>query len=107
MTNFDSATEIICSTCGTVWQRSDATVRRYFKSASIPLNGSPALIVAAAEDMTFCPACNVGVLERASIALESGQFALDARTDPDGLDGERAGSGGADVVYDSHNQTRK
>lgn len=106
MTDFDSVEHIICSSCGTKWLRTDTTVMRYFRSASITEYGSPAAIVAAAEDMTYCPSDVTGHLEGGSKALDGGQVAEDIRTNPDGLDGERASSGDADVVHDSTRQTR-
>jgi hypothetical protein len=107
MTNFDSATQIICSNCGTPWERSDTRKMHYFRSASFTSYGSPATIVAAGEDMTYCPADTSGHLAKGSEALNSGKTAEDIRTDPDGLDSERASTGGADVVHDSTRQTRK
>lgn len=107
MTDFDSATQIICSSCGTVWERSDTRQMRYFRSASFTSYGSPASIVAAGEDMTYCPSDTSGHLAKASEALGGGKTAEDIRIDPDGLDKERASTGGADVVHDSARQTRK
>ena len=106
---FDNATEIICTSCGTKWLKNDANTGHYFRSASNAIGSaaSPKIIADAAEDMTFCPSDNVAQLEAASIALESGQFALDKRIDPDGLDKERASSGGADVIHDATRATRK
>jgi len=108
MPDFQSATHIICTSCGTRWERTDKRQMRYFRSTTtFSSNGSPFDIVAAAEEMIYCPADVTGRLEKGSIALDSGQAAEDLRTDPNGLDKERASSGGADVVHDSTRQTRK
>ena len=104
MTDFDSATQIICSSCGTVWERSDTRQMRYFRSASFTSYGSPAAIVAAAEDMTYCPADSSGHLAKATEALGGGKTAEDIRTDPDGLDKEHAPTGGPEVMHASNRQ---
>lgn len=107
MPDFQSATHIVCKNCGTRWEVGDTRQMRYFRSASFSSYGSPAAIVAAAEEMIYCPSDVTGRLEKGSIALDSGQAAEDIRENPDGLDSEHAGSGGADVVHDSTRQTRK
>ena len=107
MPDFQSATHIVCISCGTRWERTDTREMRYFRSASFSSYGSPSAIVALAEEMIYCPADVTGHLEKGSIALDSGPAAEDLRTDPDGLDKERASSGGADVTHDSTRQTRK
>jgi len=107
MPDFESATHIVCNNCGTRWLKTNAEEMRYFRSATFSSYGSPAAIVALAEEMIYCPSDVTGHLEKGSIALDSGQAAEDIREDPDGLDKERASSGGADVTHDSTRQTRK
>ena len=69
--------------------------------------GSPSTISLSGEAIIYCPSCTTGHLAKASEALGGGKTAEDKRTDPDGLDSERAPTGGADVVHDSTRQTRK
>jgi len=106
MTLPDSATLIYCQTCGNSWEKADTTPQYYFASATTHTIGAmttPAAIVALAETMTFCPKCDVGRLAKLSEAMGSGDAAEDKRTDPDGLDKESAGSGGADVTHTGRN----
>lgn len=106
--SWTTSTTIACSTCGNVWDRTMTDTMRYFRSASFPNDGSPSAIAALDEIMTYCPKCaNVGALKRADIALDSGDKAEKLRTDPDGLDKERASTGGADVVHDSTRSTKQ
>lgn len=104
---WETALLITCITCGKQWEKSDTREMRYFRSTTTFTSyGSPATIVAAGEDMTYCPSCTSGHLAKASEALGGGKAALDLRINPDGLDSERAPTGGADVVHDSTRQTR-
>ncbi len=101
----DSVTDIRCQTCGNSWKKADANTAFYFTSASFSVGSmtSPFDIDAAAELMLFCPKCDVGRLQTITDLLGGGDAMEDARTDPDGLDKERAGTGGAEVVHRGRN----
>lgn len=61
----NSPTTIYCQTCANGWPLDDAATAYYFRSASFIVGSytSPLAIVAAAEEMTFCPKCDVEELE--------------------------------------------
>lgn len=105
MTLPDTTTDIRCQTCGNSWKKADANTAFYFASVSFTVGSmtSPFAIDAAAELMTFCPKCDVGRLAPITEALGGGQRQEDLRTDPDGLDKERASTGDADVVHRGRN----
>jgi hypothetical protein len=65
MTLDNSADSIYCQTCASAWPLTDSNGQHYFESASFAIGSyaSPAQIVAAAEEMTFCPKCDVRQLE--------------------------------------------
>ncbi len=67
MTLENSSEFIYCQTCANAWELTDDREMYYFQSASLALGSytSPALIVAAAEEMTFCPECDVDQLSDA------------------------------------------
>ena len=64
MTLNNSSEFIYCQTCANQWELGDTREMFYFQSASFALGSytSPALIVAAAEEMIFCPQCDVDQL---------------------------------------------
>lgn len=65
MTLANSTDFIYCQTCANAWPRTDAAGQFYFRSATQEIGdyASPASIVAAAEEMTFCPRCDVERLQ--------------------------------------------
>ena len=64
MTLANSSEFIYCQTCANQCELVDTREMFYFQSASFALGSytSPALIVAAAEEMIFCPQCDVDQL---------------------------------------------
>jgi hypothetical protein len=106
MTLNNSSEFIYCQTCANAWELTDTREMYYFQSASLALGSytSPALIVAAAEEMIFCPECDVDQLADAYRKphrgiQESPFYDKDSRMI--GADVDKGGSidGDADVVH--------
>jgi hypothetical protein len=103
----DNSTEFIyCQTCANAWELTDTREMYYFRSATLALGSytSPALIVAAAEEMTFCPECDVDQLadayrKPAPGIQESPFYDQDSRMIGADVDKGGANEGDADVVH--------
>lgn len=106
MTLANSSTFIYCQTCANAWELTDTREMYYFRSASLDVGSytSPALIVAASEEMTFCPECDVDELavsyrKPAPGIQESLFFSGDSRLIGADIDKGGADKGDADVVH--------
>lgn len=106
MTLENSSEFIYCQTCANAWELTDTREMYYFQSASLPLGSytSPALIVAAAEEMTFCPECDVDQLTDAYAKpapgiQESPFYDGDSRMVGADVDAGAGVPGDADVVH--------
>jgi len=106
MTLLNSSEFIYCQTCANAWELTDTREMYYFRSSSLPLGSytSPALIVAAAEEMTFCPECDVdkltdGYRKPAPGIQESPFYDGDSRLIGADVDKGGAQAGDADVVH--------
>lgn len=106
MTLENSSQFIYCQTCANAWELTDDREMYYFASSSFAIGSytSPALIVAAAEEMTFCPECDVDQLadayrKPAPGIQESPFYSDDSRLI--GADVDKGGDvpGDADVVH--------
>lgn len=102
----NSSTQIYCQTCACAWDLIDVTEQFYFRSASFVIGTytSPALIVAAGEEMTFCPQCDVQELAEAyrkpvKGIQESPFYRRDSRVIGADVDKGGAVAGDADVVH--------
>lgn len=103
----NSSQFIYCQTCANAWELTDTREMYYFRSASLALASytSPALIVAAAEEMTFCPECDVDQLtdayaKPAEGIQESPFYSGDSRMIGADVDSPNPGAGDADVVHE-------
>ena len=107
MTLNNSTTQIYCQTCANAWDLIDVTEQYYFQSETTFAIGdytSPARIVAAGEEMTFCPKCDVDELARAYLKpapgiQESPFYEGDSRMIGANVDKGGADTGDADVVH--------
>lgn len=107
MTLDNSTTEIYCQTCANAWPLIDAGEQFYFRSTTTFAIGdytSPSRIVAAAEEMTFCPKCDVEELARAYVKpapgiQESPFYEGDSRMIGADVDKGGADAGDADAVH--------
>ena len=106
MTLANSTSFIYCQTCANAWELTDTREMFYFRSNSLALGSytSPSLIVAAAEEMTFCPECDVDQLTvsyRKPVPgiQESLFFSGDSRLIGADVDKGGADRGDADVVH--------
>lgn len=98
----ESSSLIYCQNCGSQWDKSSTFHSYWFRSASLSIGSysSPADIVAAAEDMTFCPHCPDKGLQEVSDAagdLRRGTGVAEERFEPR----ETASKGDADFAYES------
>jgi hypothetical protein len=107
MTLANSSEFIYCQTCANAWELTDTREMYYFQSSSLALGSytSPALIVAAAEEMTFCPECDVDQLadpytKPAKGIQESPFYDGDSRMVGADVDSPTPGAGDADVVHE-------
>lgn len=107
MTLENSSEFIYCQTCANAWELTDTREMYYFRSATLALGSytSPALIVAAAEEMTFCPECDVDQLtdayaKPATGIQESPFYDRDSRMIGADTDTPHPGAGDADVVHE-------
>lgn len=103
----NSSTEIFCQTCATGHLLTDTAERHYFQSVSFAVGSmtSPALIVAAAEEMTYCPNCDVGELtnpySKPSEGIQESPFYQgDSRMIGANVDAGDDDPGDADVVHE-------
>ena len=102
----NSSTQIYCQTCATGWLLIDTVEQHYFRSVTKAIGSmtSPKLINDAAEEMTFCPACDVDELAipyRKPIPgiQESPFFHGDSRMVGADIDAGGDDPGDADVVH--------
>ncbi len=102
----NSSEFIYCQTCANAWELGDTREMFYFQSTSFALGSytSPALIVGAAEEMDFCPQCDVGVLTDAYRKphrgiQESPFYDGDSRMIGADVDAGGDNEGDADVVH--------
>lgn len=103
----NSSTHIFCQTCANGWPLTDEGTGYYFRSTTTFDVGdytSPAEIVAAAEEMLYCPKCDVGRLTDAYHKptpgiQESPFFERDSRMIGADVDKSGADEGDADVVH--------
>ncbi|KKN37828.1 hypothetical protein LCGC14_0759720, partial [marine sediment metagenome] len=102
----NSSTEIFCQTCATGHLLTDTVERHYFQSATKAVGSmtSPAAIADAAEEMTYCPNCDVGELANPYVKpspgiQESPFYSGDSRMIGADVDKGEDDPGDVDVVH--------